>query len=151
MSAIVAIYDAIEAMAPTHKAGVTVPCRDLNEYIETGVKSGDMPLRILMLPDSSTFDFTTLGTHAQTTWTLLDRFFYKPVAQGEGIRKAAFHLRAYMVSYIAAIRAGKAPTAQSGIQSATFTPRFDIEWPEGSGVKCFGVDTLLTIMEHITT
>jgi hypothetical protein len=154
MSAIRTIYNSIESMdsmtydSDSYDSANPIPCRDLDELRETSLKSGDAPIRILSLPNPPVFEFAAMGKGAVATWFIRDTFYYKPVSQGEGLRKAWEKLVVYTGSYMEAIRNNRMPTGQSEIESAEFDLRSDLLWGS-EDTPYFGVEVTLTVIERL--
>ena len=148
MSQIIEIFAAIAAYSPTYDSDVTVSVRNM-EDIQNILNSGDLPVRMLVIPGENTdadLSFVTLGKTMLVQWEILDRLYLRVPSHGRGLQDCTEDMIKYVKSYVTVIKNNRAPTSQSHVVSVRFQPGI-YEW---AGEQYAGVDVRLLIEEIIT-
>lgn len=151
-SEINAIYTAIAAWAPTHKAGVSVNVWTPAKIVST-LSPASCPLRVLTITEGGETgeegNFIALGKTFSVTWLLTDLYLMRAVAQTPTHRDDVDkRLIDYQASYLDAVIADRSPTSQSHIVRVSMYPGV-IRWPTLESDPYFGVRCVLEIQEII--
>ena len=139
MSQISGIYDAIVGISLT---GVNV--RGIDD-IKLKVRSGDLPMRMLIPSTSGEGDFVAIGDLTRLIWTIRDLCLWAPLSAGAGVGDSSEDMVAYINEYITAIKALRNPTSQSNIIHWEWELG-PVPWADGD---YWAIDFILTIQEII--
>jgi len=134
------IYEAMSEMAVGD-----IGCRNLDE-IKLTVRAEDCPMRLLLPSTKGDQGFIAIGSLSKTLWHVRDLCLWQPVVAGSGIEQCANELLTYVEEYGAAVRALKAPTAESVIVTVVFQLG-PVPW---AATDFWAVDTLVGIEEFLT-
>lgn len=152
-SQIVAIYDALAATTITvdNKA---IRVKDADE-LPNSLSSADLPVRLLtpfseFLPENAAtqnllFDSSTMVQRID--WSLADIMFWRPVAQGVGVKAVAGLALVYMRQYFAMWSALSVPgTVEARLRMQASAA---LEYPQFSGNYYYGVVAILSLAEKV--
>ena len=153
-SQIAAIYDALAGKSLT--VGTTVvEAKDADE-IPNSLSASDLPIRLLT--PLITFGGTTMTTgdvwakatvsaFTETTWTVNDVMYWRPIAAGVGVKAHAKNLVAYATQYMDMLKSDTALEAL-GVTKVDHTIAADVlNYPQGSTNWYYGVVCTLVIRE----
>jgi len=150
MSAINAIYSALELKTVTTTSGITPKIYGLAELPES-ITTAHLPCRLL-LPvggnptEGRDVQFIAIGTGVTAMWQVTDLMLWQASEQGSGLREFAPELVDYCGKYLDMVRTFKCPATNTALDSASMLPGM-YEWPVGSGRQFAGVMCQLTIRE----
>jgi len=156
-SNIIAIYNAIEGMGVTFTdnagASITPTIYDRDE-LESSLQASATPARLL-LPYSDAQAVTAtmadfvIGNTSTITWTLIDRFVWRPIGHGAGLRDAAVSLTNYIGAYMDAVIAldFSGITDLITVESVTCNVNDFMSIPAGTDNVYVGVDAIWTLLE----
>jgi len=147
------ILDAIKAFAPTYDSDVTVKVRGVSELKEGMLFDGQLPLRMIALPDNPNnpqpFNMIMLGTGGGQNYQIIDRLYIAPTSQQGGMTGQTVKLWRYMDSYRTIIRnnRGLSDSIQATIKGVDFIAGWH-NWPEyEGGTPYYTMDVVLRIFE----
>lgn len=150
-SALDGIYDAIKGMSTTWSTDVTVSAWNYDE-LDSGLQP-NCPQRALSITGSlnGDFGFVAIGTLCKIEWIITDTLFLKQAAEGESLTENSANIVKYIVAYVDALRALRAPTTQSHITGLTIKPGV-YYWPDDptAGIAYIGVQMLVTVEDIIS-
>jgi len=137
MSGILDIYKSISNM----KVG-SVKSRNIDK-VKLAIKTGELPLRLLLPSTSGDMDFIAIGDLQGIAWTVRDLCLFAPVTKGKGIEYFSKGMVEYLSLYMAQLKANRNPTNTSVVIGAEGVMQ-PIQWAEET---YWAVDITLTIKE----
>ena len=153
MSAIDSIYSALSSMSVQFSTDTQYQVHTWNYTALDGSKMPACPQRYLACSGSLDGDmtFVALGKLTSINWSVVDTLLLKPATEGDALKENNGRIVTYIAAYIAALRAMRAPTAQSHVTNMKIVPGL-YYWPDDTaGVPYVGVQITLTIQEVIST
>lgn len=152
MSTISAMYTNLAAQSV--KIGTnTVTVYGLSA-LPMNIPTAKLPCRLLlpvgdMANEGRNAEFIAIGDTITVDWQIKDLMLYKPLSQDIGLSAFAPVLVDYAGAYMDMIRAFRAPSNTSHLETVSVMPGI-YEYPAGSGNQFAGVMCTLLIREVIT-